>query len=246
MSNVDDDPAADGPDPNGDTDEMYVSAVPRRSRRKRVVVGAAGLAAILGAGAFVATNMIDNAHPTATGHTSALGTPPSEPDASAGVASPSTSKPSAKTPAKTTSKAKTAAQRVADARAASAKDRIKVLRPLPPKNGGKHVAAKDVKVTTFGSVRKDRSTLRVMSARQDLSGQRELAWVADDGVAVGSAWCSQKFRFSGGTPVAEKPTLLVCWRLSEKKSVYTVAVKIDGRPSKAESVAAINKAWSKL
>jgi hypothetical protein len=192
--------------------------------------------------------MIDNAHHTAIGDAGALAPQPlgSAASRSTGVGSTTPGNPSAGTPTPTASQTKSAAQRAADARAANAKAGTEVRRPLPPKNGAERVPAKDVKVQTFGSIRKNRSTLRVMSARQDLSGQRELGWVADDGVPVGGARCSQKFRLSTGVRVAEKPSLLVCWKLSKAKSVYTVAVQIGGRPSKAESAAAIKKAWSKL
>jgi hypothetical protein len=234
MRNVDDNRAASGPG----------------RRRTRVAVGAAGLAAILGTGAFVVTKMIDDAHHTAIGDAGALVPQPlgSAASRSTGVGSSAPGNPSAGTPTPTPTAAQTksAAQRAADARAANAKAGPKVLRPLPPKSGGVRVAAEDLTVKTFGSVQKNRRTLRVMSARQDLSGQRELGWVADDGVPVGDARCSQNFRLSTGVPVTEKSSLLVCWRLSKKKSVYTVAVTIGARPSKAESVAAIDKAWSRL
>jgi len=251
MRNVEDNDATDGPGPEDDTAEMYGSPVPRGFRRsKRAVAGVAGLAAVLGAGAFAVTTMIDNAHRTETGEVGALA--PAQPvestDArrSAGVGSPADSTPSATPSGAATSKAKTAARRAAEARAANEKAGTEIRPPVPPKRDVKPVAAKDLKVKTTGTVEEDRKMLRVVSAREDLSGQHELGWVADNGEVVGNARCSQNFRFAGGTPIKEKPSLLVCWRLSKKKSVYTVAVKIGGRPSKAQSVAAIDKAWAKL
>jgi len=92
----------------------------------------------------------------------------------------------------------------------------------------------------------DRRTLRVVSARGDLTGSRELLWVADGGHAVGKARCSQRFRFSPDAAVSEKPTLLICWRTSATRSVYTVAVDLDGRPSEKASVATIDKVWAQL
>jgi hypothetical protein len=86
----------------------------------------------------------------------------------------------------------------------------------------------------------------VMSARKNLAGYRELGWVAGDGERVGSATCSQTFRFSAGMAPAEKPALLVCWRTSAGRSVYTVATNPGGRPSKQASVAAIDKQWKRL
>jgi hypothetical protein len=255
MHNVEDDGAPAGRGPGDDPAGMHGSQVARRSRPgKRAVLGVAGLAAVLGAGAFVVTTVIDNAGHTGTGNAGALapaqhehptGAVPGGTGTPAGGTPAHGGTPSAAAPGPATSKPKTDAQRVADARNA-AKAGPKVLQPLPHNPDGMHVAADDIKVKTFGTVHEDHKTLRVVSARGDLSGQHELGWVADAGEAVGDAQCSQNFRFAGGRPVVEKPTLLVCWRLSATKSVYTVAVRIDGRPSKEESVAAIDEAWSKL
>lgn len=248
MRNVEDNDATDGPGPEDDTAEMYGSPVPRGFRRsKRAVAGVAGLAAVLGAGAFAVTTMIDNAHRTETGEVGALA--PAQPEGAQGsarVGSPADNTPSAIASSAATSTAKSAARRAAEARAANEKAGTEIRPPVPPKRDVKPVAAKDLKVKTTGTVEEDRKMLRVVSAREDLSGQHELGWVADNGEVVGNARCSQNFRFAGGTPIKEKPSLLVCWRLSKKKSVYTVAVKIGGRPSKAQSVAAIDKAWAKL
>jgi hypothetical protein len=101
-------------------------------------------------------------------------------------------------------------------------------------------------VSESGSLPVDRRTLRVVSARGDLTGSRELLWVADGGHPVGTARCSQKFRFAPSNEVTEKPTLLVCWRTSATRSVYTVAVNLDGRPSEKASVATIDKVWAEL
>jgi hypothetical protein len=101
-------------------------------------------------------------------------------------------------------------------------------------------------VSESGSLPKDRRTLRVVSARGDLTGSKELLWVADGGHPVGNARCSQKFRFNAKSAVTEKPTLLICWRTSAIRSVYTVAVNLDGRPSEKASVATIDKVWAEL
>jgi len=140
--------------------------------------------------------------------------------------------------------AKEAAKRVEAARETMAKDGVKVQRPLPPKGGV--ASAVEAKVVNTGSLSKDRATLRVVSALGDLTGHRELSWVADGGTPVGTARCSNTIRLSGDAKAAKKPNLLVCWRTSEKKSVYTVAVDLDGDPSEQKSVTAINKEWRSL
>ncbi len=103
----------------------------------------------------------------------------------------------------------------------------------------------DATVTTSGTVAVDHHMLRVVAARRDLTGQGELAWVADSGYPVGDARCSQTFRI-GTTPVRVRRTLLICWRTSPARSVYTVAVDIDRSPSATDSVAALNRAWTSL
>lgn len=103
-----------------------------------------------------------------------------------------------------------------------------------------------VSVISIGSLSIQHHTLRVVSARADLTGQRELAWVADSGYRVGTARCTQNFRLPPGTPARVRPTMLICWRTSAARSVYTVAVDIDRPPSAPASVAAIDRVWSTL
>jgi hypothetical protein len=106
--------------------------------------------------------------------------------------------------------------------------------------------AAQITVTESGSMSRDGATLRVVSALGDLSGQRELGWVADDGQPVGTSYCSQNFHYSAGVPAGENPALLVCWRISAVKSVIAVAVSDRGRPSAANAVAAIDRRWESL
>ncbi|WP_328460488.1 hypothetical protein OHA21_29950 [Actinoplanes sp. NBC_00393] len=100
-------------------------------------------------------------------------------------------------------------------------------------------------VTNTGTLR-DGETLRVVSAKYDLTGQREMLWAADKGHKVGDASCTQRFRFSNDTKPTERPSMLLCWRTSEAKSVVTVAVTKEGRPSEEKTVAALQKEWMKL
>ncbi|GAA0730093.1 hypothetical protein Drose_33400 [Dactylosporangium roseum] len=103
-----------------------------------------------------------------------------------------------------------------------------------------------ISIRNTGSLQTDRATLRVVSGRTDLTGQRELGWVAGQGEPFGSARCTQELRLVPGGPVVTKPELLICWRTSPVKSVYTVAVSLDGHPSREISVAAIDEAWDEL
>ncbi|WP_250033361.1 hypothetical protein [Paractinoplanes maris] len=90
-------------------------------------------------------------------------------------------------------------------------------------------------------------TLRVVSGHGDLTGYRELAWVADRGrQEAHGVRCSQTIRLSLDEKPARHPTLLVCWRTSAQRSAYTVMVDQDGRPSAKVSVAALDAAWRRL
>jgi hypothetical protein len=137
----------------------------------------------------------------------------------------------------------TVAERVAAAKAAGAKSDGRITRPLPNTNT---VADSEVTVRQIGSLKKARGTMRIVSARQDLTGQRELAWAADQGVPVGNARCTKKIRLSPDAEIREIPTLLLCWRTSAAKSVYVIAVKRNGGPSKQASVSEIERVWAKL
>jgi hypothetical protein len=104
----------------------------------------------------------------------------------------------------------------------------------------------DVKVSNSGHVNKDKKTLRVVTAHGDLTGQQELAWVADAGQPVGEAHCTQNFKIGQDAKPRERPTMMICWRTSATKSVYTVSIDLTKKPSAADSVAAINKAWAQM
>jgi hypothetical protein len=223
----------------------------RRSRRRgQVGVGAIGLAAIFGAGAFLVTEALnrDSSAPApealAPGTTATSAAPPATPSKTSAASRPPAVSVS-RTPSPYASpRTKTAAERVADARSQAAEDGVRVQRPLPAASAAR--ALQDLTVTDSGSLRDDRGTLRVVSARGDLTGYKELAWVANDGDPVGPARCSQTFRFANHAKPARKPNLLVCWRTSAAKSVYTVTVDLDGHPSKQDSVAALAKRWDAL
>jgi hypothetical protein len=264
MRNVDDNPAAEGPQSDGGGGYSPVAA--RGSRRRRhLMIGAAGLIAVLGAGAVVTHQVRDD-----TDTASAV----AEPEVLAPIASnppvaerapavdrsavrPSTagssppvapsqvapSQPAAPTPAPVTSTPRTVQERIKAAREAAAKGGAPVQRPLPEPAAAAATAAADVtevNVPTAGGM------LKVVSARGDLTGVRELAWVADKGVPVGRARCTSKIRLSPDAPAKTRPTLLLCWNTSATKSAYTIAADPAGPPSKKESVAAIDKALAKL
>jgi hypothetical protein len=106
------------------------------------------------------------------------------------------------------------------------------------------VGGLDVRTSTYGRLNTTRRTLRVVSAPGDLTGKLELAWASDGGRAVGDGHCTQTFRFSPSLPVGQRPTMMLCWRTSPRRSVYTLLVDLAQTPSAQASVAVIDRVWA--
>jgi hypothetical protein len=219
-------------------------------RRKQVVLGVVGLAAVLGAGAYVITGQVlDHRNATTTGDTGALAPmispaaePPAETPSAAMAASPSASA-SAVPPSATPSPSRSSSvdDEIRKAREKAAKDGYPLQRAL---TAAPHAESGPVSERSEG--RPDGGSLRIITAKFDLSGQRELLWAADRGKPVGDARCTQNFRFSNNVKPAIRPNLLLCWRTSADRSVATVLVDQKGKPSTAESLRIINREWAKL
>lgn len=120
----------------------------------------------------------------------------------------------------------------------------KSVRIQRPPSGSVHSAVDESEVTTAVKRHGD-ETVRVITARQDLTGYRELGSVVG-GRPFRKADCTQTFRFSQDGAAKRLPRLLVCWRTSETRSVFTVSVDPEGSPSRAFSVTALESAWSRL
>ena len=125
-------------------------------------------------------------------------------------------------------------------------------RPSHPAPSGATATTRSVVINGISATQVDSGsmpglhhTMRVVSAYGDLWGMRELAWVADAGEPVGGARCTQNFHI-GATPTRVRPTLMICWRTSATRSVYTVAVDIDHRPSALVSAALVAQVWNSL
>jgi hypothetical protein len=250
-SNDDDRPGDDG---------VYRSEPNRRptTRRLRIAAGVTGLAALLGGGAYLITDRIaDRDDSAATQDVGALApVAPAAPVQPSVVLSPSVATPSASptpaTPSPTPSAAPAASpkrspdapavrEQIQAARDAAAKDGFPLQRPLPQK--GKMVAESEVSTRTEQT---SEGTIRISTARADLSGQQDQLLAADNGTPVGHARCTDKVRFSAGAAPREVPSLLLCWRTSSKRSVVTLAVAKKGRPATTASAATIDREWSKL
>ena len=237
------------------SDDGVHQAEPRRKNRRRtqVAAGAAGLAALVGAGAlFVSTRDDDStvarntaaqapASPAAASvsATSAAG----EPGATAMAVEPTGSAAATATAAATPSVAASVAEQIKTAREAAAKAGHPVQRAK--------TAAPGVVAAATGEIKRRSETiaggsLRVITAKFDLTGQEELLWAADRGKPVGKARCTQNFQLSNNTKPAVRPNLLLCWRTSDAKSVATILIHPGGKPSTAKSVEVIDREWAKL
>lgn len=127
-----------------------------------------------------------------------------------------------------------------------AKARAKAA-PMPTTTSAEQRNGTTLHVLTAGSIPVNRRTVRVVSGLTDLSSARELTWRADEGKPVGDARCTQLFRI--GSPNAApglRPTMMLCWRLSQARSAYALVVSLDDPPSAPATVKLVDEAWSKL
>jgi len=218
--------------------------------RRQVAAGVVGLAALLGAGAYMITaRIVDRNDSSASSGAGVLA--PVVTSAAAGPATPlSTSPRSTKQPVRQSaapspvpSGSMTVDERIRAARAAAAKDGVPVLHARTPAPGV--VAAASGLVEERNEITKT-GIIRITTAKYDLTGQRELLWVADQGKPVGDARCTQNFQFSNDTAPAVRPNLLLCWETSARRSVAVVQVDHNGKPSTAKSLKILEREWAKL
>jgi hypothetical protein len=243
-------------------DDGVRGAVPERgSRRRRTQVAAAVAGfAILGAGAYAITAQVADSDrmtaqdvgvivpaPAATSayaqaqETTATAASPS------GSASISPAAPSeggaGQLASPSPSNKRAVEEEIKKAREKAAQDGHPLQRAITKAPG---VAAMSEPVASRNVPRKDGS-LRITTAKFDLTGQRELLWVADKGKSAGDGiHCTQNFKFSNNNQATVRPTMMVCWRTSPSKSVVTVLVDRGGKPSAVESAEVIKNEWAKL
>jgi hypothetical protein len=229
-------------------DGVYYSETARRPRRGRAVAGVAALAAVLGAGAYLATTVIvDRDRSTTTAEPGALapfvtpspspsGTPSADELSPGPVAGTRAAVRQSTRPSPTPSPSATSDDEIAAAQ---------VSRLLQgPRTSASGLAVATGPVTVANEVGADGSTIRVVSARYDLTGRWELLLAADHGHQVGDARCTSHFKV--GETAQVRPTMLLCWRTTAPKSVVTVATTERGAPSPRVSIAAIARAWAAL
>jgi len=242
-----------------DDDGVYQSASNREQGRKRrvAVAGVVALAALLGGGAYLVTAQIaDRNRHTEAGDPLA---PPITP-ASGGIDSgaertvPATASPKptistknavkqslSPSPSPIPTGSMSVDEQIRAAQEKAAREGYPVQRALTPAPGV--VAAEAVEERTEET---PTGTLRIVTARSDLTGQRELLWAADKGKRHGDITCTQNFKFGNNNKPTIRPNMLLCWATSAKKSVVTVLVDRGGKPSTAESAEVISREWARL
>ncbi|MFC7527654.1 hypothetical protein [Actinoplanes sp. GCM10030250] len=225
-----------------------------RWSRGRIATGTAGLAAILGVGAYLVTdNVVNNEQNTAgqevrqiapvatdpatPAATDASPTPSAQPS-SAGSSSPVPTADASGSPLPSE-----VVEEIREARRKMAEDGVPIKPPVVPKAAA--AAAPPVEMTTKGSL-KEGGIIRTLTARGDLTGQRELAYVAGGVKEYRGVSCSQTFQFSTNPKPEKKDNLVMCWRTSAKKSVAVMVVDPKGKPSKDKAVDAIEKNWRSM
>ena len=191
-----------------------------RSRPARVALGAAGLAAVLGGGAYAVTDLTANrssSDTTAATVTAAAATATATTAATTAAATatgdasskPSSTPSSSPTPRPNLSLSKADAERIEAVRRYAASAGAKDFKPTMPRAVSDGLAP--AKVVNTGSLKEDGGTMRIVTAKGDLSGERELKWVAGGITKVGRAECSQTIQLANQVKPKKEPTLLLCW-----------------------------------
>lgn len=111
-------------------------------------------------------------------------------------------------------------------------------------SGTRKAGSIEARMLEYGKLSTTKRTLRVVSADADLTGKLELAWVADGGTPVGDAHCTQTYRFNPKLAPGNRPTMMLCWRTSPQRSVYTLLVDLAVAPSAEASVAVLDRVWA--
>ena len=234
------------------SDAAARSAGGRKRRRTMAVAGAAGLAAVVGVGAALLATR-DDAEPQDTGAMVATSRVPTAPTAQidavpgAEVAPPGPSRaavPRTPAPRPATQMPERVRKEIEQAREKAARDGYPLQRPLTTPPG---MAAQNTESYTEQTRPLiDGGTMRIISARYDLSGQREMLWAADQGKPAGAARCTQNFRFAQNDKPAVRPTMLLCWRITDDRSVVVLSVAPNGRPAQTQTLNALDTQWDRL
>jgi hypothetical protein len=206
-----------------------------RPRRRRWAVGVVALVAVLGPAAYLVTTQLEDRRSTPA--TVRIAAAPASPLSSASSLTPA---PSSAAPSSAAASSSVDAK-IRAARKDAAKSGHPLQRALTP-----HIAAAgEGPVSTRTETTPD-GTIRVVTAKFDLTGQQEMLIAADRGRPVGDARCTNRVHFTNAAAPREIPNLLLCFRTSATRSVVTLAVGKKGSPSAAASAAVIAREWARL
>jgi cytoskeletal protein RodZ len=216
-------------------------------RRTLVAAGVVGLAAVLGAGAYVVTSQGKADETTVSRDTAAMApsvspqsaiapsAPAARGTADAVEPSPAGVKPSASATASLTPDEQVAAARSQGAKAGRPVQRAVTDAP------GMSAAAVNQRTEPLPN-----GTVQIITSKSDLTGHQQMEWAGDKGVRIGEAHCTQKVKFTNNAAPAVRPNLIMCWRTSAKRSVVTLLVDQKGKPSASKSAEIIAREWAKL
>ncbi|WP_433366460.1 hypothetical protein ACQPZX_37775 [Actinoplanes sp. CA-142083] len=220
-----------------------------RWRRGVLMAGVVGTAVVLGGGSYLLTDHLTRGDNVTTGAgpvevsvaPSVASASPAASSPAAQSASPSAVPTAAAQAVPTTSEADEAKTKkeIQAARDAAERDGVPLRRARTPKSAPVADAVTRTEDIAGG-------TIRITTARGDLSGQSDQLIAADDGEPVGTARCTRNLRFNNVDKVKQIPTVLLCWRTSAERSVVTLAAADSGKPSSAASVKVIEREWAKL
>jgi hypothetical protein len=239
----------------------------RTTRTRRTLVVATGAATVLAGGTFlvaqtrdasqeslpgpqslaVASETAGETAPTPVTSEGSIPSTASEPTRASSPAEIGESKAGGSgtgdNPAPKERSAKEVREEIDKARAKAKADGFDIQRPLKAKSGS--TKAEEAVSQWTESIKN--GTVRVTTARHDLTDSSALLPAGNRGKSVGDGVkCTNKVRFTQDAPATERPTLLVCWRTSSKRSVVTMMATPQGVPSAAPNISIINREWAKL
>jgi hypothetical protein len=237
----------------GHDDGIYVSERQRRRRRRKIGTAAAGVALALGAVAYVTTTWYLGRDSTVTGIAPiAPAVPPSETPPSPALASPALPSPGPTVgPPPGTMSAARRSWLPSPVPSPSAPDDDElattlVSRLLAPRSPAPGVLGAADAATVRNERLADGTQLRVVSARDDLTGQWRTLGAADAGNPIGASRCTQNFVVDGAPLPQNRPGLLLCWRTTPAASIIVVASGVAGRPTPALGSRVIDREWLTL
>jgi hypothetical protein len=234
------------PEPQEAEGGLYTStAAPQRSalRRKQVAVGIAGAAAVLAGAGFLTTQLMDEEQPSLPEPAALAPQSPAADEITPEELEPSVTRtpkltknaaPVERSPMVSPEVSRQASPDPVDE--SRAVDAVEDLRERLGISQRTYVADRP-----FGD-----GTIRVVTARRDLSGEREMQLAGDAGEpAGGGTRCTSDITSQPEVPLGGPATML-CWRMSEARSVITMTSAARDESLAAECADVISQEWARL